>query len=76
MFTVQALFLPQLYHSDKIDDRCLQKIIEEPKMHILGLSKSTTESGESFLSIRPQDLKLLSTQVTLPSLNIVLNLSS
>ena len=67
MFTVSAIFLPQLYYSDKVGTRALQKIIEEPQLYLLGISSSNTKSEESFREARLQDLATLSGSLTSPS---------
>ena len=67
MFTVSAIFLPQLYYSDKVGTCALQKIIEEPQLYLLGISSSNTKSEESFREARLQDLATLSGSLTSPS---------
>ena len=64
MFTVTPTYLPQLYHSTEYEVRTLQKIIETPYLHILGISPSSTAAEESFCDMRLAQLSALATKLT------------
>ena len=64
MFTISPTYLPQLYHSTEHDVRTLQKIIERPYLHIIGISPSTTAAEESFRDIRLAQMLSLTNKLT------------
>lgn len=60
LFNFQLMYNPAVYKSDTMTERELQKFIETPQMYFMGISRSTTETEESYSPMRLSDLATLS----------------